>query len=310
MAIGRRRFLLAVAAGAVIPAAPALAVPFAISEIAPGVFVHHGQYALPNPENRGDIANCGFVVGGEAVAVIDSGGGPAIGRALRAAIAAHTDRPIRYLINTHCHFDHVFGNGAFLADHPALVGHRSLEAALKARADLYLARFTDYLGAGAADEVLFFPTDRPVADRDRLDLGGRVLELWAHPAAHSNSDLTVFDPATATLWAGDLVFSQHVPVLDGSILGWLRVMDALAELPAARAIGGHAPVSLAWPAGLTDQRRYLETVVAEIRALQAARGTIEHAVATVGLGERARWQMFETYHRRTVTAAFAELEWA
>ena len=72
---------------------------------------------------------------------------------------------------------------------------------------------------------------------------------------------------------------------------------------------GHGPASAPWPAAAADQVRYLERLRDEIRALIAAGGTIEEAVANAGMAERASWQLFEFYHPRNVTAAFAELEW-
>ncbi len=286
-------------------AEPALADALPVREVAPGVFVHVGRHEETDAANRGDTANCGFIVGRDAVAVIDTGGGPAIGRALRDAVRMHTDRPVRYVINTHMHPDHVFGNGAFLVDGPAFVTHRNFPAAMTARRDHYLRAFREATGA-AFEDVGFAPTAITVSDRLEINLGQRTLELVAHPPAHTDNDLTVFDRQTGTLWTGDLVFMEHAPAIDGSVLGWLDVLTALS---AVRAVPGHGPASAPWPDAAADLRRYLERIVTGVRTVQKAGGTIQRAVAEVGADERPYWHLFDTYHPRNVTAAFAELEW-
>lgn len=289
--------------------APAQGDPLPVSEVAPGVFVHAGRYAESDAENGGDIANCGFIVGSEAVAVIDTGGAPAIGRRLREAVQARTDRPVRYVINTHMHPDHALGNAAFLPDTPDFVAHRNFQAALMARGSHYLRAFEEALGPKAAEEVRLPAPSITVSDRLELDLGQRVLELVARPVAHTDNDLTVFDRQTATLWTGDLLFMERAPAIDGSVLGWLRVLDTLAAEPAARVVPGHGPPSAPWPDAATGLRRYLEKVVAGVRAVQKAHGTIQQAAADVAADEAPRWELFDAYNPRNVTAAFAELEW-
>jgi quinoprotein relay system zinc metallohydrolase 2 len=282
--------------------------PLPVTEIAPGVFEVAGQTALMTLDNDGAIANLGFVIGETAVAVIDTGGSVREGRELLAAIRARTDKPIRYVINTHGHPDHVFGNAAFVHDGTVFVGHKNLPRALASHGPFYIDNFRRIMGDELINEVRIVPPTLLVDDTMTLDLGGRTLSLRAWPTAHSDNDLTVFDGQSKTLFAGDLVFLDHIPVLDGSLRGWLADLGELATLPAQRVVPGHGPVG-EWPAALSDERRYLDTLASEIRALIARGAPIKVATETAAASERPRWQLFEDYNARNATAAFSEIEW-
>lgn len=293
------------------PSAAAAPAPLAVDEIAPGVFVHQGAYEDANKDNAGDIADVGFVVGGKGVAVIDTGNSLSVGMRLRAAVKAKTGLPILFVVNTHGHPDHYFGNVAFAGDKPQFVGHDKLARWIAFKTPYYLETLKTFAGADAAAGIEPIPPTLTVKTGQSiaLDLGGRTLTVTGWAKAHTDNDVTVLDEKTKTLWTGDLLFVDRVPSIDGSVLGWLKVIGELKKVDAARAVPGHGPPSVAWPAGLSAEERYLSVMVNDIRKIQAAHGKLEDAIKTAGVEERGKWALFDDYNPRNVTTAFVEIEW-
>jgi len=281
--------------------------PWVTEEVAPGIHIRHGVDEDVSASNDDAIANIGFVIGREAVAVTDSGGSLNDGRRLRASIRQATELPIRYVLMSHVHPDHVFGAGAFSADHPIYVGHAGLPRALSLRWEYYRTRTEAILGKDTVG-ALVMPA-MLVRDHAHIDLGGRVLELTAHGIAHTDSDMSALDRQTGTLLASDLLFVHRVPSLDGSLKGWLKELALLKSVAAKRAVPGHGPTSVDWPLGCRDLERYLGVLLRETRAAIAKGRDIDAAVKTVGLSERTRWALFDDYNGHNVIQAFKELEW-
>lgn len=290
--------------------AQAISAPYDVREIAPGVFVHEGRYELFTPRNFGNVSNTGFIVGRDGVAVIDTGGSPRVGADLLEAIRARTDLPITYVINTHMHPDHVFGNAAFVDEKPTFAGHRKLPRALAARASRYLKVNEELLGTEVFDGTQIIAPTLLVEDKLKVDLGDRVLILEAHKTAHTDNDVTVYDKQTGTLFLGDLLFAKHVPALDGSIRGWLALLDQLSQRKdVARVVPGHGPASVDWPDAFAAEKRYLARIAADVRTFIEQGRTLAQAAKEAGLSEKDAWLLFDAYHARNVSAAFAELEW-
>jgi quinoprotein relay system zinc metallohydrolase 2 len=282
--------------------------PLAMQEVAAGIYVHAGVHEEPAAANRGDVANIGFIVGQRCVAVIDTGASLAVGQALRAAVRTVTPLTVCFVINTHVHPDHILGNAAFRDDHPVFVGHAKLPAAIAAKGPIYQRALARDIGSAAEGSELVGP-GQTVIERSELDLGGRVLELRAWKTAHTDNDLTIYDRATGTLWLSDLLFAERIPVLDGSIRGWLAAIDELSALPARHVVPGHGSLNLPWPQALAPQRAYLATLAADIRRALTEGRTLARAVETAAATERDKWLLFDKYNRRNAAAAFAELEW-
>lgn len=293
--------------------------PLKMSEVAPGIYVQFGAQEDWQASNAGNVANIGFIVGSRCVAVIDTGGSLQVGRQLRAAVAKTTRLPVCYVINTHAHPDHVLGNAAFVervgraapagtAERPAFVGHAKLSAALSARERYYLNALRRDFGQTPGPDTIVYPTVTVDKTID-LDLGGRTITLHAWPTAHTDHDLTVYDRSTKTLFLSDLLFVRHIPVLDGKLRGWLAVMEELRGFDVAVAIPGHGPAGPAWLDSMKVQERYLQALLRETKSAIKAGVTIQQAAERVAQDAARSWLLAGSYHRRNVTAAYAELEW-
>lgn len=282
--------------------------PLPVDEVATGVFVHQGVHEEFGEYYHGDIANIGFIIGEDAVAVIDSGGSYRVGLALREAIRTRTSKPIRFVINTHVHSDHIFGNAAFEQDEPEFIGHAQLPRAMQSRAETYEANLKTMLGDAAEGSRIVLPTHTIAAERV-IELGQRRLLLKAWPTAHTDHDLTVMDELTGSWWLGDLLFVDRTPSIDGDVPGWLTVIDALSETPATRVIPGHGRVVTDKNAVLANQRRYLQTLIKDLRQAIAEGLTMQASIATAAASERGHWQLFDSTNRRNATLLYPKLEW-
>ena len=302
-------FALPLSSSSLIGHAAASETELPVAEIASGVYCFSGRHELMTASNQGAISNLGIIAGGESVAVVDTGGSLAEARALIAAVRKITAKPIRYAINTHMHPDHVFGNAAFRDIGATIVGHHNLPRSLAARGEFYLRRFGSLIGGDGMKGVEIVAPALLVEDRLELDLGSRTLELKAWKPAHTDNDLTVFDQKSRTLFAGDLVFIGHLPTIDGSLLGWMRQLDALAAIPAERAVPGHGPVPSPWPAALDAERQYFDILASDLRQAIADGQPLSDAVKTAAQSQSGKWALFDEFNERNATVAFAELEW-
>ncbi len=284
---------------------------FDLRQVAPGVFVHLGRQLAPDGPGHADIANIGFIVGKRCIAVIDTGGSVGTGRALRAAIRERSQLPICYVVNTHVHYDHVLGNAAFAGDRPEFVGHAALADAIVRSRSFFLQHFAADLGAPAAADSIIGPSRLVMIGHPlELDLGDRRLRLRAWPRAHTDCDLTVLDELTGTLWTGDLLFRGRVPVLDGSVLGWLAAIEELATIKNVRlVVPGHGALTDDLAAALAPERSYLEALVDGVRRGLAQGESLQDEMRAVGAAQRSRWLLFDGVNPQNVERVYLELEW-
>lgn len=281
--------------------------PMRCDEVASNIFIRRGPDQDATAENSDAIANIGFAIGENSVAVLDPGGSLADGARLRAAIREKTAKKISHVVMSHPHPDHVFGAGAFVEDAPIFVGHARLPKVLAARGEFYRKRLVEILGE-AATGPLILPTET-VETATNIDLGGCILRLKSHPLAHSGADLSVLDLQSGHFLPSDLVFVGRVPSLDGRLSGWLAELDTMAHENFSAVTPGHGPTRVALDAALPPLRGYLLDLRAQVAAALDADQPLDRLLAAAQRQRDPAWTLFDDYHPHNVAQAFHELEW-
>ena len=286
---------------------------FTIEDLGNGIYVHHGEHLDIDTGYQGDICNISFVVGSKGIAVIDTGGSFKVGNALREAIKKVSNLPILYVINTHVHPDHIFGNAAFIPSNsdeakPQFVGHAKLADAMQLRKEAYDKLNIKYLGADAKGSEIVKPTILVKAPMD-LDLGDRTLKVTPYLVAHTNTDISLIDSKTQTLFTGDLLFIERTPVVEGDIKGLIAAIDVLKTYPVKQVVPGHGPATKEWVKALDNEQRYLNVLLADMRANIKKGESMEKTMDTAAASEKDKWLLFDIANRRNVNTIFPALEW-
>ncbi|MQY07735.1 MBL fold metallo-hydrolase [Actinomadura macrotermitis] len=195
-------------------------------------------YAWIQPDGTWCLNNAGFLVGPDAVTVIDTAATEARARGLRAAIAAVTPLAPRTVVNTHFHGDHTYGNVVF-AGEAAIVAHENCAAEMIEHGLLTTQLWTEVEWG----DIRVVPPTVTFTDRLTLHAGDLTAELIHHGPAHTTGDVVAWLPGQRVLFTGDLIFNGGTPfVLMGSVRGWLRTLDELRALGPETIVPGHGPV--------------------------------------------------------------------
>ncbi len=277
-------------------------------EIQKGIFVRPGNNGIIFEDKN--IANIGFIVGEQTIAVIDTGGSIKEGEELVCQIRKVSKLPIRYVINTHVHPDHTLGNSAFTDPAINFIGHINLSNAMAILSKTYLRRYNEKTGENISAESIILPQIK-VMDELEINLGNRPVSLIATQRAHTNNDLVIYDKKTETMWLSDLLFHKHIPVIgkSGSVGGWIELIKKLKTKSIKNVVPGHGSPNINWDEAANDQLRYLTQLRDDINANINTDADLAVAMETIGLNESSKWKMFSTFHKRNISYIFSELEW-
>jgi len=222
--------------------------PEVVQKLANGIYVWQG-----NPDKR-EPANCMWVIFKDYVVVIDANF-PWAAREIIQKIKATTDKPIRYVLNTHYHSDHSFGNSVFTDIGAIIVNTEATDAENRASKNFANWKDTAHSLAGAREEVAGIT----FSDRLVFDDGTQRVEMIRLGPAHSNGDAVAYLPKEKIVATGDLCVTwgigNNVGDPNGSYAGWLNALDRMISWNLATVVPGHGPVS--GPEVLRAQKDYL-----------------------------------------------------
>jgi len=279
---------LSLSQGASAEAPPSL--PFSLKMIGPGVYA-----AVDGPEHKSG-SNAGFIVGDDAVLVVDSFFDPQAAAALLGEIRKITPKPVRYVVNTHYHMDHVAGDQVFKDAGAIIIAHKNVRGWIRTEnPHLFGDRITDALKAAIAH--LPFPdvtTDTGLT----VWLGARRVDISA-VEGHTGGDLVVSAPDAHVLFCGDMLWNKISPnLIDGTVKRWIETDNQFLKRPDAAStvyVPGHGDI--ADQAAVADFKDYLGTLVQLTSAARAKGMTGEALVQAVMAPMTARYGTWLGFRR-------------
>lgn len=235
-----KRFILALTVAFALPLGPAglaqAASPFTLRDLQGGAWA-----AIDNPAAKGEESgsNAGFVIATDGVIVVDTFENPAAAQKMLDAIREKTKLPVRFVVNTHYHLDHVAGNAIFASAGAIVMAHENVRGWERTEnLKFFGAKITPEQRASI--EGLYLP-DVTYTDGANVYLGGKLGVMLRAMPGHTGGDTVVYDAEANVVFCGDLFWNHTLPnLIDASTKAWIGTLDTLVkEYPTAKFVPGH-----------------------------------------------------------------------
>lgn len=270
--------------------------------------IGEGVYAAISPGESKAGANAGFVIGDDSVAVIDTFEDASAAKVLLDEIRKITKLPVRFVVNTHYHLDHVAGNGVFAETGAVVVAHRNVREWIHTEnLKFFGAKITPdqkkLVESLAAPSVVY-------SDSLDLYLGSRHLVLRFFPG-HTGGDTVVEIPDAHAVFCGDLFWRRTLPnLIDASTEKWIETLDKFQSIaPSGAFVPGHGDVGSA--ADVKDFRAYLielRTAVAAAQSAGKAGADLVEAVLPDLQAKYGTWDFFKYFAKGNIADTAKELK--
>jgi glyoxylase-like metal-dependent hydrolase (beta-lactamase superfamily II) len=301
----------------------AVSLPFELHQV-PNTPVYYivGESGVPGTDNEGHTSNAGFVVTNEGVVVFDALGTPALGYRMIQRIREVTNQPIKLIIVSHYHADHIYGLQAFkeYGDDPEVIAQRHTlgylggnRASQGEAAQRRLDQRREALFPWVDENTFLVPPDTTFETEYTFKMGGLTFEVRHLGPAHAPGDSIMLVKELGVLFSGDVIYGGRIPFLDSpetDVSNWLKGLDYLANLqPAPRyIIPGHGEMDTDVARSLAFTKGYLEYVINAMKTALQDLQPFDEAYSSTDWSKYEDMPAFDASNRGNAYRIYLELE--
>lgn len=280
-----------------------------LKQVSEHVYYAEGAAGIAT-DNEGFISNAGVVVTGDGVVVFDALGTPALAELLVEKIRAITEQPIKKVVASHYHADHIYGLQVFKRLGAEIIAPQGAQKYLdSAVASERLDERRLSLDPWVNDDTHLVPADRYVSGEESFKMGEVELLINVLGGAHSDSDLTLYVKTDRVLFSGDIIFEGRIAYIgDADTKRWLEALQQMETAELVALIPGHGPAADEPNQALSATRRYLAFMREQMGAAVDQLIPFDQAYQSVDWSEWKDMPAFEAANRRNAYAVYLSME--
>ena len=275
-------------------------------KVTPNVLCFFGKPEEPNLKNGGNMVNTCAINGGDQTIIIDSGPSAPYAKAVTKALK--TMPPIKTVINTHFHDDHLGGNSFYAAQNIPIIGHEGIKEHYNQEPERF-SRMKNFITPDAyGDTTVALPTLTLQKKYTITTQKGAVEILHLVRKGHTDTDVVIYFPRDKILFSGDLVFNDRIfPIRDGDLAGWLEALRLIEKIPYTTLVPGHG-TDTSRPTATLFTKNYLTALQREVKKALDDGVDMTAIISKVPLENFASAPLYKELHGKNILKAYEMLE--
>ena len=261
-------------------------------------------------QNHGFISNAAAVVTDDGVILLDTLGSPALAELFLQKLRKVTDKPVKKVILSHYHADHIYGLQVFKDMGAEIIAPAGAEDYLNSEnAPNILEERRKSLAPWVNADTRLVKPDRYVEGNEEIVLGGVTLKLIFNGKAHSDGDQSVLVEPDGVLLIGDLIFEGRVPYVgDANTKVWLEQLKEMEQGKLTAMVPGHGPMSKKPQEVIKLTVKYIEYLREKMGKAVEDMTPFDEAYEATDWGDFIHLPAFEAANRKNAYQVYLSME--